>query len=134
MCITKKGWISGIVAGILLNVFNFIFGALVPGRSAWYATAFPGMSNALGMIVLIIAFFIPGLVMGLAYDIVHSAMPWKKWKKGLALGIGTWLLAGTMWPIMMISYAPTALWIAEFITGFANYVIVGMVVYLVDRR
>jgi len=134
MCFTKKGWISGIVAGILLNIFSFIFSALVPGRNAWYAQAFPDMMGTVGMIVLIVAYFIPGLVMGLAYDVVHSTLPWKGLKKGMGFGIGAWLLAGTMWPIMMISYAPMSLWIPEFIIGFVNYSIVGTIIYLVSKR
>ena len=134
MCFTKKGWISGISAGILLNVFSFIFSYLVPGKNAWYAEQFPEMMGLLGMIVMIISYFIPGLIMGLGYEMINGSLPWKGTKKGVIFGVGVWLLAGTMWPIMMISYAPMMLWVSEFITGFVSYAIVGLVIYHLNKK
>ena len=134
MCFTKKGVVSGIIAGVLINLFALVWNLLVPGRSMWYAQAFPGMASMLGLIVTVVSFFIPGLVMGLAYDVVNKSLPWKDWKKGFAFGVGVWLLAGLMWPIMMISYAPTSIWLAEFITGFVQYAIVGLAIEAVYKK
>lgn len=134
MCITKKGIISGIVASLVMIVLSFLFGMIMPGQTEWYMQMFPGMANLLGLATRYSSYFVVGIVLGIAYDITNKALPWKAWKKGLAFGVGAWLLAGTMWPIMMISFAPATLWITEFITGFVIYSAAGLTIHVVSNK
>jgi len=133
MCITKKGIVSGIVASLVLMVLSFLFG-MIPGQTEWYMEMFPGMANLLGLITTYGSYFVVGMVMGIAYDITNKTLPWKAWKKGFVFGVGAWLLAGTMWPIMMISFAPATLWIIEFIKGFVIYSAAGLTIYFVSNK
>ena len=134
MCITKKGIVSGIVASLVMIILSFLFSMIIPGQTEWYLKMFPGMANMLGLITTYSSYFVIGIVMGVAYDMVNKALPWKAWKKGFVFGIGAWLLAGTMWPIMMISFAPAYLWIAEFISGFILYSAAGLTIYFVGNK
>lgn len=129
----KKGLITGIVAGFLLIITSFI-SMLNVATSDWYSKTFPQMMNPAGMLAGPISSFVMGLIMGLIYSIFHSSIPGKGLGKGVRYGVIVWLLAGLMWPIMMISFAPANIWIMELLTGIVAYSIVGAVISLIYQK
>ena len=123
----KKGLITGVIAGIVLNVLSFLFMGL-PWMSAFYAQMFPQMVSAGGFFWMILSMFLIGLFMGLIYSIVNESIPGKGFRKGLRYGFIVWLLAGIMWPVMMIGFAPVIVWISELLIDLILYLVTGMVV------
>jgi hypothetical protein len=129
----KKGLITGIAAGVLLIMISFV-SMLYPATGEWYSKTFPQMMNPTGMLTGPISSFMMGLIMGLIYSIVHSSIPGKGLEKGVRYGIIVWLLAGLMWPIMMMSFAPVNIWIMELLTGLITYSIVGVIISLIYQK
>jgi hypothetical protein len=123
----KKGLISGIVGGVVLTVIGFAF-MMISGTGEWYSATFPQMMAPGAMWAMTFSIFLVGLFMGLVYSVVNSAVPGKGARKGVNYGIMVWLLAGVMWPVMMMGFAPAYIWIIELITGLINYSITGAVI------
>lgn len=125
----KKGLISGFIGGIVFTIVGFVF-MMVPEQSDFYAKTFPQMTTSnFAMFMTLLSTFAVGLFMGLFYPLLNSVIP-GKWgiRKGLNYGIIVWLLTGLMWPIMMIGFAPVAVWITEFISGLITYSTTGAIV------
>lgn len=129
----KKGLVTGIVAGVLLIIISFA-SMLNPATGEWYSITFPQMMTPAGMLAGPISSFVMGLMMGLVYSIIHNSIPGEGMGKGVRYGIIVWLLAGLMWPIMMMSFAPPHIWIVELLTGLVAYSIVGAVLSLIYQR
>jgi mannose/fructose/N-acetylgalactosamine-specific phosphotransferase system component IIC len=45
-----------------------------------------------------------------------------------------WLLAGLMWPFMMMGFAPAYMWITELISGLITYSIAGAVIAIIYKK
>jgi uncharacterized membrane protein YagU involved in acid resistance len=123
----KKGVASGIVAGIVLLIVDFIL-AMVPGSSEWYSATFPSMVSQSGMLIWMASVFVVGFFMGLIYSVLNSAISGESIKKGAKYGVMVWLVAGLMWPIMMVSMTPAYLVVVELVSGLIGYVITGAVI------
>jgi hypothetical protein len=117
----KKGLLSGIVAAIVMLVLGFIFMIPFPEYSAWYMEAFAGMN----MTMMWISTFLLGLFMGIFYSVVGSTIPGKGYMKGINYGIMVWLLAGIMWPVMSIGWAPMSVTVIDFVTGAIMFALSG---------
>jgi hypothetical protein len=126
----KKGLIAGIVAGILMLVIGSAF-MMVPGATAWYSETFPGMVSPLAMTAMMAGIVLIGIFMGLIYSVLNTAIPGEGARKGLNYGFMVWLLAGLMWPIMLMGFAPAYMWITELISGFVSYSIAGAVIAII---
>ena len=129
----KKGLISGIIAAIVLNIIYFIL-MIVTNTGEWYKSKFPEMMTPEAMWTGTLSLFLIGIFMGLIYSVVNSAIPGDVTRKGMNFGIMVWLLAGTMWPIMMIAFAPANIWILELISGLISYSIAGAVIAIIYER
>ncbi len=129
----NKGLISGIVGGIVLNIVSFIL-SMIPWMNTWYAQTFPQMITSFGLAMMVVSLLLVGLFMGLIYSVVRDSIPGKSASKGINYGFICWLLAGTMWPIMMISFAPTIVWVTELIADFITFLVGGIVVALLYER
>lgn len=130
----KKGVLAGVVAGIVLNIVSFVFGML-PGKKEWYTATFPQMMNMQGLAAMFTSMFLIGVFMGIIYDLINDALPGSKTKKGFVYGIIVWLLAGTMWPVMMMGFASTYQWLSELLIGLVEYIIAGTVVaYIYGKK
>ncbi len=130
---SKRSLMGGIVAGIALNVMSFAFGFL-PGKNEFYRQMFPGMISLIGMATMIGSLLLIGIFMGLIYGVINTSLPGKKLKKGAIYGLMVFLLAGTMWPIMMISFAPVYIWLSELIVGLVEFVIAGIIVSVIYHQ
>ena len=126
----KKGLISGIIAGIVMLIIGSAF-MMIPGVTEWYTEKFPEMMAPTAMSIMTVGVVLSGIIMGLVYSIINSAIPGEGARKGLNYGIMVWLLAGLTWPIMMMGFAPAYLWIAELINGLITYSIVGAVLAII---
>lgn len=126
----KKGLISGIIGGFVLLILGFVL-MTITGTEEWYNTTFPQMVTTAGMWAMLASMILMGLFMGLIYSVINEAVPGKGIKKGINYGIMVWLLAGLLWPIMMMAFAPALMWIAELITGFIAYSITGAVIAVI---
>lgn len=104
----RKGLVSGIIAGIVIVVIGFVF-MMVPGASEWYSATFPEMVTSKAMWTMMISIWLIGVFMGLIYSVISSAVPGEGLRKGVNYGIMVWLLAGVMWPVMMMAFAPVFL-------------------------
>jgi hypothetical protein len=129
----KKGLIAGIIAGILIIIFQYLL-MMVPGYSEWYMITFPQMMTITGMITGPTSSLIMGIIIGLIYATINNAIPKKGLMKGISYGIMIWLLSGLMWPIMMMSFAPVYMWMIELIGGLIIYLIVGAVISFVYEK
>ena len=126
----KKGLISGIIAGIVMLIIGSAF-MMIPGVTEWYTEKFPEMMAPTAMSIMTVGVVLGGIIMGLVYSVINSAIPGEGARKGLNYGIMVWLLAGLTWPIMMMGFAPAYLWIAELINGLITYSIVGAVLAII---
>ena len=129
----KKGLISGIVAGIVMLVIGSAF-VIVPGATEWYSETFPEMLSPLAMSAMMASIILLGIFMGLIYSVINAAIPGEGARKGVNYGFMVWLLAGLMWPIMMIGFAPAYLWITELISGLVTYSIAGAVIAILYEK
>jgi len=130
----KKGVISGIIAGIVMIVIGSAF-MMVPGVTQWYSVTFPEMSSSLmAMSTMMVGVVIIGIFMGLVYSVINPAIPGEGARKGLNYGIMVWLLAGLMWPFMMMGFAPAYMWITELINGLITYSIAGAVIAIIYKK
>ncbi|MFQ6137000.1 MAG: hypothetical protein ACE5PM_07455 [Candidatus Hydrothermarchaeales archaeon] len=129
----KKGLISGIVAGIVLLVVGFVLTS-VAGTNEWYSANFPQMVSPGGMYSMTLSILVMGVIMGLVYSVINSAVPGDGTRKGVNYGIMVWLLAGLMWPIMMMGFAPVYMWVVELISGLINYSIAGAVLVIIYEK
>jgi hypothetical protein len=66
--------------------------------------------------------------------VINSAVPGEGTRKGVNYGIMVWLLAGLMWPIMMMGFAPVYMWITELVSGLISYSIAGAVIAIIYER
>ena len=126
----KKGLISGIIAGIVMLIIGSAF-MMIPGVTEWYTEKFPEMMAPTAMSIMTVGVVLGGIIMGLVYSVINSAIPGEGARKGLNYGIMVWLLAGLTWPIMMMGFAPAYLWIAELINGLITYSIAGAVLAII---
>ena len=126
----KKGLISGIIAGIVMLIIGSAF-MMIPGVTEWYTEKFPEMMAPTAMSIMTVGVVLSGIIMGLVYSVINSAIPGEGARKGLNYGIMVWLLAGLTWPIMIMGFAPAYLWIAELINGLITYSIVGAVLAII---
>ncbi|MBI2675273.1 MAG: hypothetical protein HYX24_02350 [Candidatus Aenigmarchaeota archaeon] len=129
----KKGVITGVVAGIVMIALGFVFMAAT-GTSDWYQKTFPMMVSQQAMPFFILSIFLAGLFMGLVYSVVNPSISGAGWKKGAYYGLFVWLLAGTMWPVMMIGFAGINIWLVELIAGLIEYAITGAVIAIVYSK
>jgi len=129
----KKGVISGIVAGIVMLIIGSVF-MMVPGVTEWYTVTFPEMVSPMAMSIMMVGVVLIGTFMGLIYSVINSAIPGEGARKGLNYGIMVWLLAGLMWPIMMMGFAPAYLWIVELINGLITYSMAGAVISIIYEK
>ncbi len=103
----KKGVISGIIAGIVMLLIGSLCPfMMIPGVTQWYSLTFPEMSSPRAMSTMTAGIILMGIFMGLVYSVINPAIPGEGARKGLNYGIMVWLLAGLMWPIMMMGFAP----------------------------
>ena len=126
----KKGLISGIIAGIVMLIIGSAF-MMIPGVTEWYTEKFPDMMAPTAMSIMTVGVVLGGIIMGLVYSVIYSAIPGEGARKGLNYGIMVWLLAGLMWPIMIMGFAPAYLWIAELINGLIMYSIAGALLAII---
>lgn len=129
----KKGFISGIIAGIVLIIIGYGL-MMVTGTGEWYSATFPEMTTPEAMGTGTLSVVLIGIFMGLIYSVVHTAVPGEGTRKGLNYGIMVWLLAGLMWPVMMIAFAPAAIWILELVSGLISYSIAGAVIAILYEK
>jgi uncharacterized membrane protein YagU involved in acid resistance len=129
----KKGLISGIMAGIVFIIIFYIL-MMVANTGEWYESTFPLMMTQEAMWTGTLSTLLIGVFMGLVYSVINSAVPGVGMRKGLNYGIMVWLFSGTMWPIMMIAFAPVNVWIFELITGLVSYSIAGAVVAIIYEK
>ena len=129
----KKGVISGIIAGIVMLIIGSAF-MMIPGVTEWYTVTFPEMVAPTAMSIMTVGVVLGGIIMGLVYSVINSAIPGEGARKGLNYGIMVWLLAGLTWPIMMMGFAPAYLWIAELINGLITYSIAGAVLAIIYEK
>jgi len=129
----KKGVISGIIAGIAMLLIGSVF-MMIPGVTQWYSVTFPEMSSRMAMSIMMAGIVLIGIFMGLVYSVINSAIPGEGARKGVNYGIMVWLLAGLMWPIMMMGFAPAYLWITELINGLITYSIAGAVIAIIYKK
>jgi len=132
----KKGVISGIIAGIVMLLIGLVFMMIpfTPGLTQWYSVTFPEMSSPMAMSIMMAGIVVIGIFMGLVYSVINSAIPGEGARKGVNYGIMVWLLAGLMWPIMMMGFAPAYLWITELINGLITYSIAGAVIAIIYKK
>ena len=126
----KKGLISGIIAGIVMLIIGSAF-MMIPGVTEWYTEKFPEMMAPTAMSIMTVGVVLSGIIMGLVYSVINSAIPGEGARKGLNYGIMVWLLAGLTWPIMMMGFAPAYLWIADLINGLITYSIAGALLAII---
>ena len=126
----KKGLISGIIAGIVMLIIGSAF-MMIPGVTEWYTVTFPEMMAPTAMSIMTVGVVLGGIIMGLVYSVINSAIPGEGARKGVNYGIMVWLLAGLTWPIMIMGFAPAYLWIAELINGLITYSIAGAVLAII---
>jgi uncharacterized membrane protein YagU involved in acid resistance len=129
----KKGLISGIIAAIVLIIIFFII-MMVTNTGEWYSATFPEMMTTEAMWTGTLSTLLIGIFMGLIYSVINSAVPGTGTRKGLNYGFMVWLLAGIMWPIMMIAFAPITIWIIELISGLISYSIAGAVIAIIYEK
>ena len=129
----KKGVIAGIIAGIVMLLIGSVF-MMVPGVIQWYSATFPEMSSPTAMSIMMAGIVLIGIFMGLVYSVINSAIPGEGVRKGVNYGIMVWLLAGLMWPIMMMGFAPAYLWITELINGLVTYSLAGAVIAIIYKK
>lgn len=129
----KKGLISGIVAGIVMLIIGSAF-LMIPGVTEWYTEKFPEMVAPTAMSIMTVGVVLSGVIMGLVYSVINSAIPGEGARKGLNYGIMVWLLAGLTWPIMMMGFAPAYLWIADLINGLITYSIAGALLTIIYEK
>ena len=132
----KKGVISGIIAGIVMLLIGLVFMMIpfTPGLTQWYSVTFPEMSSPMAMSIMMAGIVVIGIFMGLVYSVINSAIPGEGARKGVNYGIMVWLLAGLMWPIMMMGFAPAYMWITELINGLITYSIAGAVIAIIYKK
>ncbi|NOR76916.1 MAG: hypothetical protein GQ523_00440 [Methanophagales archaeon] len=132
----KKGVISGIIAGIVMLLIGLVFMMIpfTPGLTQWYSVTFPEMSSPMAMSIMMAGIVVIGIFMGLVYSVINSAIPGEGARKGVNYGIMVWLLAGLMWPIMMMRFAPAYMWITELINGLITYSIAGAVIAIIYKK
>ncbi|NQE53342.1 hypothetical protein C5S29_07090 [ANME-1 cluster archaeon GoMg3.2] len=132
----KKGVISGIIAGIVMLLIGLVFMMIpfTPGLTQWYSVTFPEMSSPMAMSIMMTGIVVIGIFMGLVYSVINSAIPGEGARKGVNYGIMVWLLAGLMWPIMMMRFAPAYMWITELINGLITYSIAGAVIAIIYKK
>nr|QNO57557.1 hypothetical protein KFNHKPCL_00005 [Methanosarcinales archaeon ANME-1 ERB7] len=132
----KKGVISGIIAGIVMLLIGLVFMMIpfTPGVTQWYSVTFPEMSSPMAMSIMMAGIVLSGIFMGLVYSVINSAVPGEGARKGVNYGIMVWLLAGLMWPIMMMGFAPAYMWITELINGLITYSIAGAVIAIIYKK
>jgi len=132
----KKGVISGIIAGIVMLLIGLVFMMIpfTPGVTQWYSVTFPEMSSPMAMSIMMAGIVLIGIFMGLVYSVINSAIPGEGARKGVNYGIMVWLLAGLMWPIMMMGFAPAYMWITELINGLITYSIAGAVIAIIYKK
>ena len=126
----KKGVISGIVAGIVMLIIGSAF-MMIPGVTEWYTVTFPEMMAPTAMSIMTVGVVLGGIIMGLVYSVINSAIPGEGARKGVNYGIMVWLLAGLTWPIMIMGFAPAYLWIAGMINGLITYSIAGALLTII---
>ncbi|MFQ5975074.1 MAG: hypothetical protein ACE5J5_01985 [Candidatus Hydrothermarchaeales archaeon] len=130
----KKGLISGVIAGILMLVVGSVL-MIAGGATEWYSLTFPTtMSSPGGMYSMTVSVLVMGIIMGMIYSVINSAIPGEGTRKGVNYGIMVWLLAGLMWPIMMLGFAPVSIVIIEMITGLINYSVAGAVLVVIYEK
>ena len=134
MCFTKKGVITGIVAGITFEILGFLMMFGFPAQNEWYSQIFSDMMTTSGMLTTIISGFVVAFFAGAFYDTVNKVVKGKGWKKGAMYGLAIWVLAGTMWPIMMLSFAPMNILVTEWVLNIITYVLVGIVIATVHKK
>jgi hypothetical protein len=123
----KRGLISGIFAAIALTgMFSILMNVTKTGE---FYRNYLGYNTP----VAICALFV-GMFMGLIYSVINSAIPGIGIRKGLNYGFMVWLLAGFMWPIMIIPFAPAYIWILELISGLISYPIAGAVMAIIYEK
>nr|CBH39231.1 hypothetical membrane protein [uncultured archaeon]CBH39701.1 hypothetical membrane protein [uncultured archaeon] len=132
----KKGAISGIIAGIVMLLIGLVFMIIpfTPGVTQWYSVTFPEMSSPMAMSIMMAGIVVSGIFMGLVYSVINSAIPGEGARKGVNYGFMVWLLAGLMWPIMMMGFAPAYMWITELINGLITYSIAGAVIAIIYKK
>ncbi|NAS89260.1 hypothetical protein C4E24_05920 [ANME-1 cluster archaeon AG-394-G21] len=132
----KKGVISGIIAGIVMLLIGLVFMMIpfTPGLTQWYSVTFPEMSSPMAMSIMMAGIVVIGIFMGLVYSVINSAIPGEGARNGVNYGIMVWLLAGLMWPIMMMRFAPAYMWITELINGLITYSIAGAVIAIIYKK
>ena len=129
----KKGLITGIIAAIVLIIISFIL-MMVTNTGEWYNSIFPEMMTSEAMWTWTLSILLIGIFMGLIYSVINSAVPGLGTRKGLNYGFMVWLLAGLMWPVMMIGFAPAYIWIIELISGLISYSIAGAVIAIIYEK
>ena len=132
----KKGVMSGIIAGLVMLLIGLVFMMIpfTPGVTQWYSVTFPEMSSPMAMSIMMAGIVLIGIFMGLVYSVINSAIPGEGARKGVNYGIMVWLLAGLMWPIMMMGFAPAYMWITELINGLITYSIAGAVIAIIYKK
>ena len=132
----KKGVISGIIAGIVMLLIGLVFMMIpfTPGLTQWYSVTVPEMSSPMAMSIMMAGIVLSGIFMGLVYSVINSAIPGEGARKGVNYGFMVWLLAGLMWPIMMMGFAPAYMWITELINGLITYSIAGAVIAIIYKK
>lgn len=126
----KKALVSGIVAAIVLIALGFVFSMLYPAANVWYMEVFANMN----MTMMWVSTFLLGLFMGIVFSVVGSAVPGTGWYKGINYGVMVWLLAGLMWPVMALGWAPINITIFDLATGLIMYAFAGAALALVYER
>jgi hypothetical protein len=129
----RKGAVLGIVGGVVFALVGFSF-MLVPWSSAWYSTMFPQMVGPGAALAMAAAVFAAGLFMGLVYSVIGPAVPGAGAKRGLTYGFVVWLLAGLMWPIMMVGFAPPLVWITELASGLITHLVTGTAIAIAFEK
>ncbi len=129
----KRNLLAGILAGIVMNVISFLFGML-PGKNDFYTQMFPGMMSIGGLVAMVASMFLIGIFMGLIYGVVEKSLSGSKTKKGLFFGLMVFLLAGTMWPVMMMGFVPAYFWMTELVASLVTYLLGGLVVVGIYKR
>jgi len=126
----KKGILSGIAAAVIMYIMSFVFSILYPAYNEWYMTVFADLN----MNMMWISTIIFGIFMGIIYSVISKSIPGKGHKKGFNYGVLVWILAGLMWPLMSIGFAPFMISIYDLITGFITYGLAGIVLVAVYNK
>lgn len=129
----KKGMISGVVAGIVIIIVNFLF-MLIPAVSEYWSKTLPGYGTAGVMGAIFASMIVLGLVMGMVYSLINRAIPGEGARKGVNYGLIVWFLAGIMMPIIHMGFAPTYVWAIELVSHLVGCLVAGIVLVVIYEK